>query len=228
LDELLASAVRKSFLANLPADVVDRLVEGAFRVELPAGALSGVANRAPLVQLVAARLLRFVRVAADGRTIAQRLLRCGDVAGIGTVFNSLSAGRPTARSEALAHSVIYEFSPERWRLEAERDARVAVAILRDLSRVAEIAIDEMAERALAPLRQRVVRQLLEAADRDGGPEVVATITQQQLADGVGSAREVVARVLHGQRAALARADGGPRCGRLRVAQSLDISCCPSA
>jgi len=33
---------------------------------------------------------------------------------------------------------------------------------------------------------------------------------------------------HGQRAALARADGGPRCGRLRVAQSLDISCCPSA
>ncbi len=175
LDELLASAVRKSFLANLPADVVDRLVEGAFRVELPAGALSGVANRAPLVQLVAAGLLRFVRVAADGRTIAQRHLRCGDVAGIGTVFKSLDAGKPTARSEALAHSVLYEFSPERWRLEAERDARVAVAMLRDLSRVAEIAIDEMAERALAS---------------------VATITQQQLADGVGSAREVVARVLH--------------------------------
>ena len=196
LDELLASAVRKSFLANLPADVVDRLVEGAFRVELPAGALSGVANRAPLVQLVAAGLLRFVRVAADGRTIAQRHLRCGDVAGIGTVFKSLDAGKPTARSEALAHSVLYEFSPERWRLEAERDARVAVAMLRDLSRVAEIAIDEMAERALASLRQRVVRQLLEAAERNGGPELVATITQQQLADGVGSAREVVARVLH--------------------------------
>ncbi len=196
LDELLASAVRKSFLANLPADVVDRLVEGAFRVELPAGALSGVANRAPLVQLVAAGLLRFVRVAADGRTIAQRHLRCGDVAGIGTVFKSLDAGKPTARSEALAHSVLYEFSPERWRLKAERDARVAVAMLRDLSRVAEIAIDEMAERALASLRQRVVRQLLEAAERNGGPELVATITQQQLADGVGSAREVVARVLH--------------------------------
>ena len=69
-------------------------------------------------------------------------------------------------------------------------------MLRDLSRVAEIAIDEMAERALASLRQRVVRQLLEAADRNGGSELVATITQQQLADGVGSAREVVARVLH--------------------------------
>jgi CRP/FNR family transcriptional regulator, cyclic AMP receptor protein len=53
----------------------------------------------------------------------------------------------------------------------------------------------MAERALAPLRHRVVRQLFDAAERNGGSDLIATITQQQLADGVGSVREAVARIL---------------------------------
>jgi CRP/FNR family transcriptional regulator, cyclic AMP receptor protein len=196
VDELLDRAVHKSFLGTLPVDVVDRLVQGAYRIELPAGGLKSGVNRAPIVILVAAGLLRFVRVAADGRTVAQRHLRCGDVAGIGTVFDSLDAAKPTARGEALTQTVCYGLSPERWRHEAEHNPSVAVAMLKDLSRVAEIAIDEMAERVLASLRQRVVRQLLEAAEPNGGPELIATITQQQLADGVGSAREVVARILH--------------------------------
>jgi CRP/FNR family cyclic AMP-dependent transcriptional regulator len=49
---------------------------------------------------------------------------------------------------------------------------------------------------LGSVRQRVVRQLLDiAAERQRGAELVAPVTQQQLADGIGSAREVVARVL---------------------------------
>lgn len=195
MEQLLQAAVEHSFLAELPADVVAELVDGACGVSTPAGSSFGNTGRAPAVHLVASGLLRFVRVASDGRTIAQRHLRCGDVAGIGMVFNSLDAGKPTARAEALADSVVYELSPHVWRRVAERDARVAVAMLKDLSRVAEIAIDEMAERALAPLRHRVVRQLLEAAEPNGGTELVATITQQQLADGVGSVREAVARIL---------------------------------
>ncbi|SEP30624.1 Crp-like helix-turn-helix domain-containing protein [Methylobacterium sp. UNC300MFChir4.1] len=49
-------------------------------------------------------------------------------------------------------------------------------------------IDEV---AFAPLRQRLAQRLLADAD----PRGVATVTQQKLADEVGSVREVVSRIL---------------------------------
>ena len=132
---------------------------------------------------------------ADGRTITQRYLRRGDVAGIAMAFTARD-DRPTGRCDAIMDSVVYQLRAENWRLAAERDGRVAVAILGDLGRVAEDSMEHMANRALASMRQRVVGQLLDAAE---GPDVIAAVTQQQLADGVGSAREVVARVLHSLR-----------------------------
>ena len=199
MEESLQSAIRDSFLAALPPEAVASLADGAVRVEVPAGARTCGPDGEPSVRLVSLGLLRIVRVVPDGRTIAQRYLRRGDVAGIGTPFHNF-AGRPTGRCDVLMHSVFYEFPKQAWRRAAERDARVAVAFLEELSRIAEISIEQMANRALASMRQRVVRQLLDAADGDGGTELVAAVTQQQLAEGVGSAREVVARVLQTLRA----------------------------
>lgn len=154
-----------------------------------------VRSSKPSVKLVASGLLRIVRTVADGRTITQRYLRRGDVAGIAMAFTA-RASRATGRCDAIMDSVVYQFRAEVWREAALRDSRVAVAMLGDLGRVAEDSMEHMANRALASMRQRVVGQLLDAAE---GPDVIASVTQQQLADGVGSAREVVARVLHSLR-----------------------------
>lgn len=193
--EELRVAIRESFLADLPADSVAALVDGAVRVEASAGTRICGSPGQPSVKLVAAGLLRIVRTVADGRTITQRYLRRGDVAGIAMAFTARD-DRPTGRCDAIMDSVVYQLRAENWRLAAERDGRVAVAILGDLGRVAEDSMEHMANRALASMRQRVVGQLLDAAE---GPDVIAAVTQQQLADGVGSAREVVARVLHSLR-----------------------------
>jgi len=192
MDDELRGAIRESFLADLPADAVAALVDGAVRVEAPAGGRICRVEGKPSVKLVARGLLRIVRTVADGRTITQRYVRRGDVGGIAMAFTDRK-GRATGRFDAIMRSVVYEFRGETWRLVAERDARVAVALLGDLGRVAEDSMEHMANRALASMRQRVVGQLLDAAE---GPDVIAPVTQQQLADGVGSAREVVARVLH--------------------------------
>jgi CRP-like cAMP-binding protein len=96
-------------------------------------------------------------------------------------------------------SVYYQFSHEVWRQTAERDARVAVALLTELGRIAELSMQHMATRALASMRQRVIGQLLDGATYADGVDPIAHVTQQQLADGAGSAREVVARVLHSLR-----------------------------
>ena len=192
MDDDLRGAIRESFLANLPADAVAALVDGAVRVEVPAGGQISAVEGKPSVKLVARGLLRIVRTVADGRTITQRYMRRGDVAGIAMAFTDRK-GRATGRCDAIVDSVVYQFSGEAWRLAAEHDARIAVALLADLGRVAEDQMEHMANRALASMRQRVVGQLLDAAE---GPDVIAPVTQQQLADGIGSAREVVARVLH--------------------------------
>lgn len=195
MNDELRSAIRESFLADLPAEAVAGLVDGAVRIEASAGTRVCGPAAPPSVKLAAVGLLRIVRTVADGRTITQRYLRRGDVAGIALAFTARE-GRATGRCDAIIDSVVYQFRAEAWRLAALRDARVAVAMLGDLGRVAEDSMEHMANRALASMRQRVVGQLLDAAE---GPDVIASVTQQQLADGVGSAREVVARVLHSLR-----------------------------
>ena len=199
VDDELRGAIRASFLADLPADAVAALVDGAVRVEAPAGTWVRSSPRlAPTVRLVANGLLRIVRTVPDGRTITQRYMRRGEVGGIAGAFIAPNT-RNTGRCDTVMRSVLYEFKNENWRLTAERDARVAVALLAELGRIAELSMEHMANRALASMRQRVVGQLLDAAHYEDGLDVIAPVTQQQLADGVGSAREVVARVLHSLR-----------------------------
>jgi CRP/FNR family transcriptional regulator len=200
MDDDLRGAIGASFLAKLPDDAVAALVEGAVRFEVPSGSLVRGTGQQPyaFVRLVADGLLRIVRTVPDGRTITQRYLRRGEVAGIAGAF--LTPTTPnTGRSDALLRSVYHQFRHEIWRHTAERDARVAVALLTELGRIAELSMERMANRALASMRRRVVGQLLDGAVYAEGVDPIAPVTQQQLADGVGSAREVVARVLHSLR-----------------------------
>ena len=74
---------------------------------------------------------------------------------------------------------------------AERDVRVARALLDELSeRVLSFVVEIPS--AFATVRQRVARHLLDlASERQRGSELVASIGQQDLADAVGTVREVV-------------------------------------
>jgi len=202
VDDELRDVIHESFLAPLPDATVAALVQGVIRFEVPTGTLvrySGPEER-PYAspRLVADGLLRIVRRGSDGRTITQRYLRRGEFSGIAGIFLS-PATRNTGHTDALMRSVYYQFSHEVWRRTAERDARVACALLAELGRIAELSMQHMATRALASMRQRVVGQLLDGATYADDVDPVAHVTQQQLADGVGSAREVVARILHSLR-----------------------------
>jgi CRP/FNR family cyclic AMP-dependent transcriptional regulator len=79
---------------------------------------------------------------------------------------------------------------------AERDAGVARALLAELSERVLSFIAEIPGSAFATVRQRVARHLLDLASEDqSGPDLVAAIGQQELADAVGTVREVVVRAL---------------------------------
>ena len=197
----LKAAIAASFLARLPPDAVAPLLEGAERLALSAGTRMGTQlGGAYALGLTVSGLIRNARQAPDGRSVTIRYERRGDVGGLAGAFYRDDVGIPTsslgAYGEALEQSVQYRLPSEVWREAARRDGRAAYAILTEVSRIFRLTTLTLTDSSLLSMRQRVARELLLAAgpQQDDGALAVA-LTQQQLADGVGSAREVVARAL---------------------------------
>ncbi len=196
MDDQLRKLVDETFLADLPADAVAPLLVDAVRIEYPAGTYICEQEGMPGIRLIASGLVRISRRGPDGRTVTQRYMRRADIGGIPTVFT----GHASGQCHSLVDSTTYQLSVRAWRDTAQRDVRVAHALLREVSRILMVSMEHLATEALATTRQRVVRELLDiAADQQSGSELVVPVTQQELAEGIGSAREVVARVLRGLR-----------------------------
>ena len=126
------------------------------------------------------------------------LLPAGALIGAVTLFATRFTTMPAA-AQALVDAELLKFSPAVVRRAAARDPRVAQAFLSELSERVLSFIDEIPN-TFATVRQRVARHLLDlAAQRGPGREAVAEIvvpvSQQELADAVGTVREVVVRVL---------------------------------
>src|SRR6266508_4362300 len=78
-----------------------------------------------------------------------------------------------------------------------RYARVAWAIAEELNRRLDDTLQQTAINAFGSVKQRVAAHLLDLASAQQRPvgRLVARVSQQELADAVGSVREVVARAL---------------------------------
>lgn len=192
-------AVRASHLCDLPSEVLEELLEGAVRTKVPAGS---IAHRAlevdQYLELVLTGVIRVFVTAPDGRTMTIRYCRSGELLGAMSLFSDEFA--EPATKQALVDTELLMLSPPKVRALAQRDLRVAGALLIELSERARNFVNEIPGTAFASVRQRVARQLLDLAstqqhgcDPDG--ELAVRITQQGLADAVGTVREVVVRAL---------------------------------
>jgi CRP/FNR family cyclic AMP-dependent transcriptional regulator len=212
VDADLRAAVLKSNLHDLPLDVVEELLTDAVRVKIPAGSVTHREGEpAPHLELVITGVVRGFVTAPDGRTMTVRYCRPGAL--IGAV--SLFATRFTmpAATQALVDAELLRLSPAVVRRAVARDARVAQAFLSELSERVLSFVYEIPGSSFATVRQRVARHLLDLAaqprsGRKAVDELVVPITQQELADAVGTVREVVVRVLRDL-----RRDGVVRTGR---------------
>lgn len=199
MDADLRAAVLKSNLHDLPLDVVEELLTDAVRLKIPAGAVTHREGEpAPHLELVISGVVRGFVTAPDGRTMTVRYCRPGALTGAASLF----ATRFTmpAATQALVDAEILRLSPAVVRRTVARDARVAQAFLSELSERVLSFIYEIPGSSFATVRQRVARHLLDLAaqprsGRKAMAEIVVPVTQQELADAVGTVREVVVRVL---------------------------------
>jgi CRP/FNR family transcriptional regulator, cyclic AMP receptor protein len=192
-------ALARSFLGRLPPDVVARLRSEGERADYPAGTKIYRAGSAPRAMLVVRGLIRVYMTSPEGRQITVRYARAGDVLGIAV----LVGGPANVSVQALPESSLFRISSRALTAAAHRDARVAWAIAEELNRRLYETLQQTAVNAFGTVPQRVAAHLLDLASAQLHPRgrLVARVSQQELADAVGSVREVVARVLRDFRVA---------------------------
>jgi CRP/FNR family cyclic AMP-dependent transcriptional regulator len=185
-----AAIVAQTFLAKLPTALVARIMEGGYQIDLDAGAAFGRSQSA--VGIVLDGLIRLFLESPGGRQVTVRYARPGDTLGLVHLFGGATA----VRAQALSHVSVWVLVASRLRDLALDSGPLATAIAEECAARAADAIEELGLGTFGTVRQRVARHLLDlAAAQQQGGELVAAVTQQELADACGSVREVVARVL---------------------------------
>jgi len=140
--------------------------------------------------LVVTGLLRTFRRSLDGRQVTLRYAGPGRLIGLPAVLGA-GAG---AEGQALLESRVLVLSATRFRAVASREPALAWAIAEHLATIVRQAGDVLSAQLFLPMRGRVARTLLDMATTEGDRLVVRS-SHQDLADEIGSVREVVSRTL---------------------------------
>ncbi len=194
------AAIAGSFYGALPAPVRARLIDGATLLEIPAGGLIfRPTDPHRRVGLVLVGLARVFLTGPDGRQISTRYAKVGavisNISGPGATRLSLSVA-------AVTDSAVLELVPETLIALGVSDSVVSWALAEDLTRRLDDLYATLAASCFGSMTERVGRLLLDRAVLDPVDQrMVVTMTQQELADGVGKRREMVARTLRELRVA---------------------------
>jgi CRP/FNR family transcriptional regulator, cyclic AMP receptor protein len=184
--------LRNGCWSSLSTDTIKTLVVGGRVKTLPAGDTVYAEADAGGLAVVLDGLLRVYMHASDGRQVTVRYVRAGDLLGV----PSLVGGPAPVFVQALVPATAFLFDSDRIKRAARSDASIAWAFAEESVHRLYDVLEELAGNAFASVRQRVARHLLDlASSRPASGTLTALVSQQDLANSVGSVREVVARVL---------------------------------
>ena len=201
LDEALARAVELSVFGKLPRELLRRVLEDHRDVTLGQGyRLMGKDMPAPhRTGLVVSGLLRMYVGSTEGRQVNFRYAGPGYFLGAAATVGNHRV--PVAAGvEAVTDSRVLYLNQEQLRALARSEIEVAWALLEQMVVYQRDVIQVLAGTAFGSIRQRVAMHLLNLGTTHGegspadGP-LTAPVTQQTLADAVGTTRETVARAL---------------------------------
>jgi CRP/FNR family transcriptional regulator len=137
-------------------------------------------------------LIRVYMTAPDGRQITVRYAREGELLGIAAIVG----GPAPVSVQILADAALLMFNVRTLQMMGQSDAKVGWLFAQEVTHRLYDSLEMLAGNAFGSLRQRVARHLLDlAASRQQGRDLMVMVTQQELADAVGSVRPVVARIM---------------------------------
>jgi CRP/FNR family transcriptional regulator len=170
------------------------MLQGAeVRSVAPRGTVYALDDHEPRAGILLSGTARAFLTATDGRQLTVRYARRGAFLGRSS---PLLGGHIPVAVDAVTTVEILDLDARAFVQLLETDVAVSFALLAELSRRLEDVHATVADSAFGTVRERVARHLLALTDDlDSRGGRVTSITQQELADGVGTMREVVARAL---------------------------------
>ncbi|HET9410475.1 MAG TPA: Crp/Fnr family transcriptional regulator [Candidatus Dormibacteraeota bacterium] len=184
-------------LPGLPLEALEELAASARQVTYRAGeTIMGEHERwSPAV--VADGTLRLTIRSNDGREATLRLVGRGVTLGLVAMFEPEYAPVVHERSMvAVETSTLIFFDAQTLMRMCRHYCGFVIYLLRQTVEWGGALVDAAGQFAFMSVRQRVAGYLLSVATPQPSGGLVAPITQQQLANAIGSVREVVARTLH--------------------------------
>jgi CRP-like cAMP-binding protein len=204
----VAAAWNGSFMASFSSSVTGTLLADAREAVVEAGEELYGATEYPnltFLALIADGMVRTYIRSDSGRQVTIRYAWPGDVIGAPAVvlasFGDERAhglwriyGGHSLHAEALRDTRVLQIAPTRFLQLAQTDASVASALARSLAHLQVEVGEILADGLFLSIRARVARHLLDlAVSRDG--ELVVAEGHQEIAEAMGSVREVVSRTL---------------------------------
>jgi CRP-like cAMP-binding protein len=191
------AAVEAGPLGDLPVPVVDRILGAATLIRASAGTTLYHPGDPVGLHVVVAGLVRVALTSPEGRQVTVRYARRGEVLGAPIVVS----GSVPVTAQAVTDVAVARTPPDLLAALARNDSRVALWLAEELSRRVHGLLAELARNTFFPVRSRIARHLLDlAVGTQRGSTLEARVSQQDLADAVGTVREVVTRTLAGLRA----------------------------
>lgn len=200
LNELAEEVRHVPFLRGVDEDALLGLCRMAICHEYPKNNMLLYRRDPPgVVFLVLKGKVRLFLQNEDGREVVLSVAGPGGIVGLGAVLDG--AAQPASASTA-AKSRLARFRGDAFVEWMERNPLTRRALLADLARQLRQAYQRIGEHALMGAKERLWLALLEIAEREGTPDPGgASIhftrpTHQELAERIGSSREVVTRLLN--------------------------------
>ena len=150
------------------------------------------------IHIVKKGRVRVYRMTPDGKQLTLDIFEKGTILGD---MEMLGQDRiPEAYAEAIDEGVICTITPDELRKLVERYPTIGVNVIRHLSRRLRAAERELEAMAYQRVDQRLARKLIDLGQRFGvkterGTLIEARLTQQELAEMIGTTRETLAHTL---------------------------------
>jgi len=187
------------FLSLLSEANRRRLLEGSTKTVLPAGSVAFHPEAPPTSYLLERGLARAYCSVPDGRQATVTFFHAHDLVGGITLISQA----PRIYVQAVVDSTMATLDVETVRALAMTEIEVTIAIATHMAARIRSAFQLIAVRSLGNIRERVAYDLLDRACRfqlESG-RLEARATHSDLADSIGSSREVVSRALRDLRVA---------------------------
>lgn len=184
-------AWESSPFAELSHEIRDAMLHDAFVVTVPASQPIYEASDPSRLALLHQGQARVKVVSKEGRAATVRYTGPGEVIGLPAI---VAHGSPAVSADAITDCEVSMLNVTTLRRLATTDVRVSWLIAQQACQLVFDAVDLMSDNLFGTVHQRVSRHLLDLASNspDG---LIVMVDQQEIADAIGSVREVVARAL---------------------------------